>query len=74
MWQQIAVYKWGPMVPILRACVGTDWAAYCRRRMSLRTIKWAPLPVSSICVLRSIPCVQSCYGCNKETGMMVHAT
>mmetsp|Transcript_69 Transcript_69/g.238 ORF Transcript_69/g.238 Transcript_69/m.238 type:complete len:278 (-) Transcript_69:214-1047(-) len=42
MWQQIAVAKWGPLVTILRAQVETDWAAYCKRRMSLRTIKRSP--------------------------------
>lgn len=44
MWQQIAVAKWGPLVTILRAQVETDWAAYCKRRMSLRTIKYALRP------------------------------
>ena len=73
MWQKIAVYKWGPMVSVLRACVVTDWAAYCRRRMSLRTIKCPPLPPSSIFAPHSIPCVQRCYGFNNETGMMVHS-
>lgn len=46
MWQQIAVAKWGPLVTTLRAGVKTDWAAYCKRRMSLHTIKCALRPNS----------------------------